>query len=392
MSTRGNNIDGIDDLRQVDPARDLVDGPLDARALNDLQRAIAHQPSPDRPRRLLGRRRTYQVSRWRGPAVAAAATMIAVAGVPLIKAVSGGGVVPDGRPAGPWTYSLTIALPAGWKVYNQDIDRDSQTVSLFGPDDRQCLLTSFREGTFGGDQLAGRKPITVNGHHGFVATVRNVELRGNKALGQPTYQRPTGPVVAWEHAPHSWRLITCVAFPRDPSREQADSILIARAVRDIPRAVRTPYKVGYLPNGWKARAFGEPGPGSVDVSGYAALLVVLPPRNLVQRIPTDPMTYEHINISFSKPQRGFQPSGTRTTINGRPAWLSRYTPPKTKSRPNALPRSSLWIKGNGYWIAVDAVTADPDFTTELVRIAQHLTLASNPLDVSTWFDGNSAIP
>jgi len=47
------NHDGIDDLRRVDPAGDLTDRPLDARALNDLHRVTAQMPARTRPRRRL---------------------------------------------------------------------------------------------------------------------------------------------------------------------------------------------------------------------------------------------------------------------------------------------------------------------------------------------------
>ena len=338
--------------------------------------------------------RPRRVSRWRVPVAAVAAMTIAFAGVPLIKAISGGGgTAPEGAPGGRWTYSFTIAPPVGWKVYNQHIDKNSQSVSLFGPPYRQCIVTSFGKGTFGADRLvAGREPVTVNGHPGFVGSVRGVELRGDKGLGQPSYLRPTGPVVVWEYAPDLWRLSYCTLSPGDRSRQLADGILMARAVRDVPRAVRTPYKVGYLPDGWRTRTFGEPGAGSVDASQSAALLTILPPGSKdMLRIPTAPMEYQHINISF-RDTPGFQPTGRRVTINGLPAWLSRDAKPGTRGGHTPSTWSGVFIKGNGFWISIEAVAADPSFTTELVRIAQHLTLAPNPLDVSTWFDGNSAIP
>lgn len=46
-------MNGIDDLRRADPARDLTDGPLDARALTDLQRVTMTRPARRRPHRRL---------------------------------------------------------------------------------------------------------------------------------------------------------------------------------------------------------------------------------------------------------------------------------------------------------------------------------------------------
>jgi hypothetical protein len=365
------------------------------RTEDDLRAALTtlEHAAPDSRQVLasLGRR-TRRVPRWRVPAAAVAATTVAFAGVPLVKAISGDGA-PEGAPGGRWTYSYTVVPPDGWRVYNQHIDHDSQSVNLFGPGYRQCIVTSFAKDTFGADKLvAGRRPITVNGHPGFVGSVRDVDLRVDKLLGQPSYQHPTGPAVVWEYAPSSWRLSYCLLTPGDRSRRLADSILMANAVRDVPRVLRTPYKVGYLPDGWTARTFGEPGAGSVDASQFAALLTILHPGGgVIERIPTDPMAYQHINISFTS-RPGFQPTGQRVTINGLPAWLSRDAKPGTRGGHTPSTWSGVFIKGEGFWIGIEAVAADPDFTTELVRVAQHLTLAPNPLNVSTWFDGNAAIP
>ncbi|WP_112249058.1 hypothetical protein [Kribbella monticola] len=47
------NRDSIDDLRLMDPAGDLTDGPLDARALTDLHRMTAQRPARSRRRLVL---------------------------------------------------------------------------------------------------------------------------------------------------------------------------------------------------------------------------------------------------------------------------------------------------------------------------------------------------
>jgi hypothetical protein len=68
-------MNSIEDLRSNDPAAGIADGPLDARALADLDRVM----SPRRPRRIGVRRRTALIAAGVG-AFAVGATL----GVPLI--------------------------------------------------------------------------------------------------------------------------------------------------------------------------------------------------------------------------------------------------------------------------------------------------------------------
>jgi len=68
-------MNSIEDLRRADPAAGIVDGPLDARALTDLHRAM----SPQRPRRIDVRRRTALIA-----AGVATFAVAATVGVPLL--------------------------------------------------------------------------------------------------------------------------------------------------------------------------------------------------------------------------------------------------------------------------------------------------------------------
>jgi hypothetical protein len=68
-------MNSLEDLRRTDPAAGIPDGPLDARALTDLHRAI----SPQRPRRSGVRRRTALIAAGVGTF-----TIGATLGVPLL--------------------------------------------------------------------------------------------------------------------------------------------------------------------------------------------------------------------------------------------------------------------------------------------------------------------
>ena len=54
--------------------------------------------------------------------------------------------------------------------------------------------------------------------------------------------------------------------------------------------------------------------------------------------------------------------------------------------------ASIAIQGDGFYVNVSSMSSPADFTGELLRVADHLTIASDPLDESTWFDGTDAIP
>ena len=68
-------MNSIEDLRRADPAAGIVDGPLDARALTDLHRAM----SPQRPPRIGVRRRAALIA-----AGVATFAVAATVGVPLV--------------------------------------------------------------------------------------------------------------------------------------------------------------------------------------------------------------------------------------------------------------------------------------------------------------------
>lgn len=380
MTTRG---DVIDELRAADPAQSLPDRPLDVRASGDLQRAVTGEP-----------RRNQSVYRgWRAPVVAATATLLAVAAVPVVRALDGDDAGPQSRPDGVWTYSYTLTPPPGWSVYNRNIDRAAQSMAVIGPKDEQCYLTEFRKGTFGRDRLIKPRPVQVGAHSGYVATVRDVGVLAFKTLGQPLFLRPTGSVVAWEHAPGSWRLDYCVSNPGasrpDTAKDVADGLSIARAVKDVRQPVRTPYKVGYLPDGWKARTIGEPGTSDRDPLSARSVLTIAPPgADNTRPLSTDPdiRAFRHINISMTV-RPIVSGGGPPFTVNGQKAWLSRYSLPKS-----GLTTYWLVVKHEGFSVTVEVTTTSKNFDDEVKRIGRELTMAPDPLDSSTWFDADIAIP
>ena len=382
MTTRG---DVIDELRAADPAQGLSDRPLDGRASSDLQRAVTGDPQRNQS--------VYRGSRWRVPVIAATATLLAVAAVPVVRALDGNDAGPQKRPDGTWTYSFEVALPPGWKVFNRNIDSIAQSLAVLGPKDEQCYITEFRKGTFGRDRLFKATPVRVGDHPGFAARVRDVGILAFKALGQPLYLRPTGPVVAWEHAPGSWRLDYCVSNPGasrpDPAKDLADGLLIARAVKDVRQPVRTPYKVGYLPDGWKARTIGEPGNSDRDPLGARSVLTIAPPgADNTRPLSTDPdiRAFRHINISMTVPSV-VSGGGSPSTVNGPQTRLSRYSLPGS-----GLTTYWLVMKYEHFSVVVEVTTTSKDFDDEVRRIGRELTMAPDPLDSSTWFDADTAFP
>lgn len=360
---------------------------------------------------------TARTERRRGRPVVliavAAATAAAVVAVPTLlsadddsadPASSGG--VRDVR----WEHSYTLQAPPGWTILSESIWPRAQATSLRGLKLQQCDVISYAPGAFDTERIAARhERIAVNGHPGFVIDLKVVVANVDKSRRRqpvPGLTDSTRPAVAWEYAPNAWRLSDCGATESYPNKDRARMValakLSARAVQDSPRALRVPYRVGYLPDGWEPRSVGDQGEFShVGEAQPDVTLTVLPsdatdmtdptrPRKVPA--PTQPLaTYEHLTIDFvngvAKP-----PRGTRTTINGLPAVIWRDAKPGTMFDSPRATGAGITIQGRGWYLSISAVTVDPDFVDELTRVAEGVQPASNPLDKSTWFDGTIAIP
>jgi hypothetical protein len=342
----------------------------------------------------------------------AAATALAIAAVPALRAITSGEQPDPSEPAGGprWEYTFRVDPPRGWAVGHRAVGGSpSQSVTLSGPGDARCDVTVFRAGAFDTSRISGERSLVfINGHRGYIAEVKGLTgVVSFDADGRPVNKDIPTTAVVWEYAPDSWGLSNCDAMaPKRPRAAViADEKATAQAVHVTPQALRMPYRIGYLPAGWEARDItvegrtlaGPPQPDmwlslgreSTGDQTTAADKV----RNANGSSKNPPHNDPHVSILFTKGHSVTPPAdSTRTTIHGQPAWLWHDPKPGTRFGKPADTASGIHIRWEGYELRIEGITAGPGFEAEIKKIAEGLELAANPADESTWFDGTVAIP
>ena len=316
--------------------------------IEEFARQLAARPSP--PIRPFGRVRRF------GPLVALPAVALATAAVVLAAS----SLAPDGagdrervtalHPPGPsgiswrWLFSID-SPPAGWTPMIEDIGSQYQEAVLVGPGDVVCTLQVFEAGAFDTARIgADAAPVSVKGAEATFATV--------EATGKPF------PTVVWQYAPGAYALSICNQGSVDV---QGDALAAASALTARQRPFTFPFAVGYLPaDAAVLMAYTSMrGPGAVLHISTLATGIDL------TRGEVDPRDLD----------------GARTmtvdTVDG--------------PRPAAYRDGTLYVLYAGFYVSIGDQPRTPDLD-ELIRIAENLTIAPDPMDPATWFDAQDALP
>ncbi len=307
-----------------------------------------------------------------------AATVLAAVAVPVT--IGRDTAEPPVRANPLWRYSFELDLPTKQYVTSRLITRHSQlamTQSLTS--NTICDVSVFAQGVFDDSGIPpNATPVTVRGKPGVFATF------GYQRRSSPNPPVEPAPRIAWQYDTDSWAVAECMMGRASRAQIRAAEQQMANAVVFTTGQFRTPFRIGHVPTGFIAESASynpshegqqpadEPG---VNTDGGVHLARAGDPNGGGKG--------RSIPISLRRGPWSAMPTGSRQlTISGLPAWVRTERDTTT-----------VVIRGTGYEVALMA--ANPLVGTdeqELLRIAEGLELAPDPLDESTWFDGTVAIP
>lgn len=328
-------------------------------------RQVASQRS--RPIRPFGRlRRLAPVAALPAAALLTAAVVLVAAALAPdgrdgdVQAGAAGGPRPD--PSGmSWRWLFTVdAPPAGWEVGTEFIYADHQEIVMVGPgpdgpDAAFCTIQVFAAGAFDTSRVgADAVPVAVDGTEGAFSSVDLI----NRAF----------PTVSWQYAPGAYALSICDQGSVDVLD---DELAAASALSAQQRPFVVPFAVGYLPAGVvldQAHAGLVQDGGEVRGRGYVAGWGPTGGATIdLMTWPLDPRNLDGAQML------------TVNTLDG--------------------PRQAAYREDRGLIVIYDDFQIWIGFGTspslsrdEMIRIAQNIAVAPDPLDPSTWFDAQDALP
>lgn len=323
-------------------------------------RHVASRP-PEPARVSQGRRVAGLAALSAAALVTAAVVLIAAALAPDEtdgddRAGTSAGPLPPPDPSGiSWRWLFSIdALPEGWSLMAETIQADRQEASLVLPNSFICTIQVYDAGAYDASRIdAGAEAVSVNGAEGsYWPAIDASSHRVDRTL-------------AWQYAPGAYALSICDQRSLDV---RADELSAASALTARQRPFTVPFAVGYLPAGLIAdMAFAGPGStGGVRGSltawgpGQGASIVLdsrIPDAGVLDR--AEPLT---VNTLDGPREAGF------------------------------LQEGGLFVAYEGFRVWVGGGTSPSISSAEMIRIAENLTVAPDPLDISTWFDAQDALP
>jgi hypothetical protein len=226
-----------------------------------------------------------------------------------------------------------------------------------------AVVGAFGKGQFDPSVLRNATAVNVNGAPGVITegmVTGSIEWSG-LAIGIPS-NWAAQTALAWQYAPDSWAL---VAGPG--TRDLMTAIARATRVGGAHRAL-VPFSVGYLPASLNQRR------GiSVSLAAHRALVSF-------GSGPSGP--HDHaLYISAAANSTGSPRDQVALTVDGRAA---RYSPGQSTLTMDCGRDCELTIT----WL--DSGT--PLTKAELIKVAEHITVAPSLTDTSTWYDASSALP
>lgn len=392
------------------------------------------------PAAVLARQDPPPRRRWVAIVAVATTTAAIAAAVPTYRALTAAepnaaGTDTARPPVTTWRYSYTLKPPAGWGQVAEGVMPEGQLTTVSALGGATCTLFSFERGRLDARVLTKRQPVTIpGGRKGFIAEVatwrpvsESRPLIGTAIVPsgprppvppQPTPRKRVRPVVAFEYAPDSWRVVDCAQADgtgKTPSRDQTidRELRVAGGVSDRERIVRSPFSLGFLPAGWPDQRAADLGPRSgsqgefqfnVYATGYA-------PSRLDQSLalPDAPPPDANkpsargvtVTVSAGGPSADYL-KGTRTTVNGHPAYVWKDSRPRTSDSKRPVYRARVTVDGHSdhFFVVIESMTTDADYTPELIKIAKGLRLVDNPVgrpstvveEHPDWFNASEAFP
>jgi hypothetical protein len=317
--------------------------------------------------------------RWIAPLAAAVAVAAVVAGVATAVAVIDARhrTTPVAGPTlQPMTgrelrYTVSVGDIPGYYTRSRYLlpQRETTYVQLSGGRGIVAgVVLVYPAGVYNPTVVRSGQPVTVHGRPGFFAKTASVI---NQDDGVPT--KADDPTLAWATAQNQWIVIQGWNSTGTPDLEKrhldpfTELMKVAAATRDgVSEPLRIPFAVGYLPKGLL------PCGGSSD-------LWFGDPRQwkgAVTFAPEGTTCGQGLSIDAES----YNPFASQFSIDGHRA---RYEPPAAHGG-----------AGNGHRPAeldiafgTATVTLFGDYSrAALIKIAGSITMASNVLDQSTWFD------
>jgi hypothetical protein len=358
------------------------------RTEQDLRAALAllDEHAPTECAGLLNEPRTksrrHRVLPLAGVVAAVAAVAIAV---PLLVS---GRETPTTPPAAAYEppvtlrYSFTVDDVPGYTITPSAIERDVQRADItIGSDSTTGAAGAiyvYARGAFDPTAAKGGRPVEVNGHAGYFATLTSPTLRSNDT--KPAILD----AVVWQYAPDAWAMVQ-VDFRSLLDGASIDTqfaeLKIARAVHTgHPHAFQVPFRFGYLPPGlvaeggapeqdgaWIYLGDGRPGDPQRGDFGSALSVWVYP--------ATDP------NGIFCQGAKTFK-------VDGRGGC---FVPVNRQDGSGGTSVVYLNVDGGLIEMLVDNKHLGFYTDDQLKRIATtlHLAAIGSP---STWFDATTAMP
>lgn len=352
------------------------------------------------PRLRHGRGRSY------GLAVAASAAVVGVVVATLLAGAPGNRSATPASPTSTGTSSVSMTrgprfefsfqmghLPPAYRVLQQGIDPGFQWADIECPNCRPWPSTTlgqvagvfvFDRGKFNPSVMKDPTLVDVNGARGLAADILPVSDVVKRIVGVLFSKPPRLSTIAWQYAPQSWAL---VAWYNTDSGARESALSIARSVTiGGTHPALLPFTIDYLPSVVDRRWQLISGTiGGVVTFGNAATTYS---RDWALPIAVTSMPLR----TGVLPVPGDMPRSL--TVGGRAAL---YFPKQAALFVTCGSKCTLSV---GYWAGAQRMPDGPRIAqfarslseAELVKIAEHITVARSLTDTSTWFDAAYAVP
>jgi hypothetical protein len=242
----------------------------------------------------------------------------------------------------------------------------------------------FDKGQFDPSVMKNGAPVDVNGAQGLIADIVPVNdtVKWTVASIMDPLKPPKLTTVAWPYATDSWAL---VAWRNNTDANARDLALsVARAARiGAKHAALVPFKIEYLPAAVDRRwelTFSETGRNQVGFGSVASKYAV----GLHLGIPdwSLPISVSEFSLAERTPRTRGEVS---LTVAGQAAV---YSPKQSALFVSCGTKCTLAVGYGG----LGAHLAGSIGKAELVKIAEHITIAPSLTNTSTWYDAAFALP
>lgn len=266
------------------------------------------------------------------------------------------------RVAGNWRLTHRVDLPPGWTVTSRSVATIVESTSLEAPNTGTTQAHGCNVMVWGvGEQRPplgkGRQSVTVSDRPGYTDTpIPDGESR-----------------VTWEYRDNAWASVSCTI--NDDFATVRD---IAERVVFTPTLMRVPFRLTWVPDGFRVRAATDWPFQHGPYTGW-----------ILEQEQEDPNGFAAIQV-YTMPSetelRAGQPGTTTDVIAGYPAVLQAE-----RGRIQLdTGKHIILLSADGHQ---DGQTEWPsEWIAMLTQLAESLVLAPDLGDRNTWFDAETAVP